>query len=386
MTQEKSMRRSALRPVLGATALALGLAGCGASSPSSPAAAAASPAAPSVSPAAPDGSPAGPGGPSAAPGGPAAADAASLQQAYVSVVAKALPSVVQITTADGLGSGVVFDNKGDIVTNAHVVGTASSFQVRLAGRPAPVEASLVGAYAPDDLAVIKLDHPPAGLVPVQFADSTKLAIGDIVLALGNPLGFTGSVTEGIVSALGRTVTEPPESGRPGATLPNVIQTSAAINPGNSGGALVDLDGKVVGVTTLAAVDPQIGGGSAAPGIGFAIPASIVSDIAGQLATDGKVTDSHRAALGVGVVTVIGSDGLPLGAGVATVEAGGPARAAGITVGSIITKLDDKTVSSAQDLSTVLAGLHPGEQVPVTFADPQGKIRTVTVTLGKLPGS
>ena len=117
----------------------------------------------------------------------------------------------------------------------------------------------------------------SGLKPAKFADSSKLRVGQIALAVGNPLGFRSSVTDGIVSALGRTVSEPG-----GATLPNAIQTSAAINPGNSGGALVDLDGAVIGIPTLGVSDPQMGG--AASGIGFAIPSSTVSDIAGQLVT------------------------------------------------------------------------------------------------------
>ena len=152
----------------------------------------------------------------------------------------------------------------------------------LPGRPgrlgAPAAARLTGSYPADDLAVIQVTGA-AHLVPARFADSSKLQVGDIVLAMGNPLGLASSVTDGIM-AVGRTVSEPQEAGSPGATLPDVIQTSAAINPGNSGGALADLAGQVVGIPTLAAADQQLGG--AAPGIGFAIPSSIVTDIAGQI--------------------------------------------------------------------------------------------------------
>ncbi|HEX4100119.1 MAG TPA: trypsin-like peptidase domain-containing protein, partial [Pseudonocardiaceae bacterium] len=136
------------------------------------------------------------------------ANAPALEQAYVSVVAKVLPSVVQITSDRSLGSGIVFDTTGDIVTNAHVVGQASKFQVRLADNPKAIPATLVGAYPPDDLAVIKLDAPPSSLHPAHLGDSSKLQAGDIVLAMGNPLGLTGSVTDGIISATDRTVTEP----------------------------------------------------------------------------------------------------------------------------------------------------------------------------------
>src|ERR1019366_4939057 len=206
--------------------------------------------------------------PAAAPGGGVA-----LQQDYVSVIRRVLPSVVEIKTASGLGSGVVYDTVGHIVTNAHVVGTATSFQVFLAGSASPLPARLTGSYPPDDLAVIQVTGT-AHLVPARFADSSKLQVGDIVLAMGNPLGLASSVTDGIISAVGRTVSEAQEAGSPGATLPDVIQTSAAINPGNSGGALADLAGQVVGIPTLAATDQQLGG--AAPGIGFAIPSNIVT--------------------------------------------------------------------------------------------------------------
>ena len=310
----------------------------------------------------------------------------ALQSDYVQVVNTVLPSVVQITTDRGLGSGVVFDSKGDIVTNAHVVGSATTFQVQLPSTARPLPATLVGTYAPDDIAVVHLQSPPADLKPATFGDSSKLVIGDIVLAIGNPLGLTGSVTNGIVSAVGRTVTEPGANGGPGATLPQAVQTSAAINPGNSGGALADLSGQVVGIPTLAALDPETGG-APAPGIGFAIPSNIVTDIAGQLvANSGHVPNSHRAALEVGAVTVVGPDGQPVGVGVAQVQSGGPAAAAGIAVGEIITAVNGTPTPTTAQLSQVLAGLAPGQSVPVTVRNEQGASRQVQVTLGQLPGS
>ena len=338
-----------------------------------------------AAPSAPTSGPSTP-GPVTSTGAPVAPTASGLQQDYVSVVARVLPSVVQITTASGLGSGVVFDDKGDIVTNAHVVGSATTFRVQLTSHPAPLPATLVGAYPPDDLAVIHLDQPPAGLAPATFGDSSKLQIGDIVLAMGNPLGLTGSVTDGIVSASGRAVTEPTGGSSPGATLPQAIQTSAAINPGNSGGALVDLAGDVIGVPTLAALDPQTGG-SAAPGIGFTIPSNLVTDIAGQLvAHGGHVVNSHRAELGVSVATVVDQNGQPAGVGVADVVSGGPAAAAGITAGQVITAVNNTPVRSTADLSQVLAGLNPGQAIPITVTNLQGTSSTVTLTLGQLPGS
>ena len=187
---------------------------------------------------------------------PASADrATSLQQELVSIVRSVSPSVVQIETPQDLGSGVVFDARGDIVTNAHVVGNATRFLVTLAsGDSHP--AKVVGRDAANDLAVIRI----AGARPRPAT-----------------FGLRSSVTEGIVSAVGRSVPE-----GDGVTLSSAIQTSAAINPGNSGGALVDLSGRVIGIPTLAALDPQMGS-SVAPGIGFAIAGNTVRRVATALA-------------------------------------------------------------------------------------------------------
>ena len=311
-----------------------------------------------------------------------------LQQDYVNTIRRVLPSVVEIKTASGLGSGVVYDTAGHIVTNAHVVGAATSFQVLLAGSASPLPARLTGSYPPDDLAVIQVTGA-AHLVPARFADSSKLQVGDIVLAMGNPLGLASSVTDGIISAVGRTVSEPQEAGSPGATLPgatlpDVIQTSAAINPGNSGGALADLAGQVVGIPTLAATDPQMGG--AAPGIGFAIPSNIVTDIAAQIIKTGHVTNSHRAALGVRVQTVTGPGGQSAGAGIAAVTPGGPAAKAGLQAGDVITAVNGTATPDTETLAAVLAGLQPGQQASLNVTKADGSTATVHVTLGQLPGS
>ena len=200
---------------------------------------------------------------------------------------------MQTSTSRGLGSGIVFDDKGDVVTNAHVVAAGAPMQVTdSTGRRHT--ATLVGVFVPDDLAVVHMTG--ASLHPASFTNSTNVRVGDIVLALGNPLGLHSSVTNGIVSALGRTVGE-----GNGVVLPDVIQTSAPINPGNSGGALVNLARRVIGIPTLAATDPQLGGG-AAPGIGFAIPSLLLTRIAGQIVTHGHVVDSGRAYLGVELAT------------------------------------------------------------------------------------
>jgi putative serine protease PepD len=297
--------------------------------------------------------------------------ALALQQQFVQVVKQVGPSVVLIQTDQGLGSGIVFDAKGDVVTNNHVIDNAGGFQVTLAnGRRHP--ARLVGSFAADDLAVLHIDA--GGLHPAAFADSSSLQVGDVALAIGNPLGLQSSVTEGIVSALGRTVNEDN-----GVALPNVIQTSAAINPGNSGGALVDLQGQVIGIPTLAATDPELGG-SAAPGIGFAIPSNIVRDVAAQLISQGKVTNSHRAWLGVEVAATT-SGGLL----VTKVQAGGSAAKAGIRAGDLLTAVDGTATPDPGTLADVLAGLQPGQSVAVAVAHPGGARQTVRVTLGQFPG-
>ena len=219
-----------------------------------------------------------------------------------------LPSVVEISTSGGSGSGVVYDSKGNIVTNAHVVGAAATVQVSPASGGKALAAKVLGVFAPDDLAVIRVQSGAAGsLHPASFGRSSLVRVGEIVLAMGNPLGLTGTVTDGIVSATGRTVSEGQGSS---AVLISAIQTSAAINPGNSGGALADLSGQVIGIPTLAASDPQLGG--AAAGIGFAIPSDTVTSIAGQLIAAGKVSSSGRASLGVSAQTVADASGQPAG--------------------------------------------------------------------------
>ncbi|MBI4171416.1 MAG: trypsin-like peptidase domain-containing protein [Actinobacteria bacterium] len=293
----------------------------------------------------------------------------ALQAQFVQVVRGVAPSVVQIESAEGLGSGVVYDGAGHVVTNAHVVGSSRTFRVTLADGKA-VTGTLVGAFVPDDLAVIRLDG--ARPKPARFADSSRLQVGDIVLAVGNPLGLRSSVTEGIVSALGRTV--PTENG----TLPNTIQTSAPINPGNSGGALVNLAGQVVGIPTAAAVDPNLGRG--ASGIGFAIASNRVTFIAVQLIRDGRVTKTGRAYLAVRVGDITGN-GVLVGEAVA----GGPAAQAGIRAGDVIVSIAGKPTPSTTGLSEVLATLRPGQRVAVRIVRQDGSSATVQVTLGELPG-
>lgn len=298
-------------------------------------------------------------------------DSSQVNKLFVRAVDRAAPHVVQIENERGLGSGVIFNREGDVVTNAHVVAGASAVRVTLPnGRR--YRAEVRGTFAANDLAVVRVNGG-GNFSPADFADSNKVKVGDLVLAVGNPLGLRSSVTNGIVSAVGRTVNEPG-----GAVLPNVIQTSAAINPGNSGGALVDLSGRVVGIPTLAAADPQLGGGTA-PGIGFAISSNVVKDLAGQIVRRGKVIDSGRAYLGVRLTT--GATG---GAIVAAVAQGGPAAQAGIARGDAILAVAGQRTPTAAAVATELAKHRPDDRVQLEIQRLGAGRHTVEVKLGKLP--
>ncbi len=298
----------------------------------------------------------------------------SEEDAFISVIKITTVSVVEIEAGDSLGSGVVFDDQGDIVTNSHVVGSAKDVVVTSAdGLRMP--GAVVGSFPPDDLAVVRV--ATRSLKPATFADSTKAQVGEIVVAIGNPLGLQSSVTNGIVSATGRVVNVDRN-----VTLPDTIQTSAAINPGNSGGALVDMRAQVIGIPTLAALVPGSTGTAMAPaqGIGFAISSNRVKDIAGQLAKTGHVSDSHRAFMGVSVANITGGQGVL----VTSTQQGGPADAAGIRPGDLIVSVGGKATSSTVDLAQVLAGFQVGQTVNVVIQTPDRAKRTVSVKLGQFP--
>ncbi|MGA9775241.1 MAG: trypsin-like peptidase domain-containing protein [Candidatus Dormiibacterota bacterium] len=298
----------------------------------------------------------------------------ALQADYVNLFKEVAPSVVQISTSQDLGSGIIFNTQGDIVTNNHVANGQKSFTVTLSNGKT-YTGTLVNTFAGDDLAVIHISAP--GLHPATFADSSQLQVGDIVMAIGNPLGYQSSATDGIVSAVGRTVSEPN-----GVTLPDVIQTSAPINPGNSGGALVDLEGQVVGIPTLAALDPQLGS-SQAPGIGFAIPSNVVTKIAGQIVKYGKVVSSGRAFIGVDVEQVTNSQGQPAGVLVVKVTRTAASQA-GLKAQDVITSINGTATPSVQDLTDALAALNPGQTVKLAVTEPNGTKITVSLKLGELP--
>jgi S1-C subfamily serine protease len=300
-----------------------------------------------------------------------AAAALAFQRAITAVVHELSPSVVQIQNSEGLGSGVVFDSNGDIVTNNHVVAGGGPYTVTAGAHS--YGASLVGRFAPDDLAIVHVSN--AHLAPATFADSSKLDVGDFAIAIGNPLGLRSSVTDGIVSAFRQGVSE-----GNGVALPLMIQTSAAINPGNSGGALSDLEGRVIGIPTLAATDPQLGTG-AAPGIGFAIPSNLARNIATQIIRFGHVTNSHRAYLGVQIADTNGAGVL-----VQSVTSGGPAAKAGLEGGDVITSVNGHQTATVNDLTSVVSKLKPGTTVTLVVVKQDGSHQTHHLTLGTFPGT
>src|SRR5215471_11131101 len=236
---------------------------------------------------------------------------AGMQAELRQLIAQVQPSVVQIDTSNGLGSGIVIDAQGNIVTNAHVVGSATSFTIT-ASDGSTFRGSLVGSYAGNDLAVVRAGGPNGSLKPATFGDSGQVHLGDIVLAMGSPLGLSDSVSEGIISGLNRSQSE-----GNGVNLTGLIQTTASIGPGNSGGALVDIGGNVVGIPTLSASGGARGGAGA--NIGFAIPSNQVTNAAKQLIASGTVTRSNLPFLGVSTTSTSAN-----GAQVTDVVSGGPA--------------------------------------------------------------
>ena len=299
------------------------------------------------------------------------AAALAFQRAITAVVHRLSPSVVQIQSSQGLGSGVVFDTNGDVVTNNHVVSGGGPYSVTAGAHS--YGASLVGRFAPDDLAIVRVSGEK--LTPAAFADSSKLDVGDFAIAIGNPLGLRSSVTDGIVSAFRQGVSE-----GNGVALPLMIQTSAAINPGNSGGALADLQGRVIGIPTLAATDPELSG-TAAPGIGFAIPSNLVKDIATQIIRFGHVVNSHRAYLGVQIGDTNGAGVLVQG-----VTAGGPAAKAGLVSGDVITSVNDHQTPTLDDFISVVSELKPGTTVTLAVMTQHGAHKTLHLKLGTFPGT
>jgi putative serine protease PepD len=338
------------------------------------------------------------------------------------VAAQAAPSVVTISVtasnSAGTGSGVVINDEGYILTNTHVVtldGAAASSVIQVETSDGRLlNAELVGTDPIVDLAVIKVDEA-ADLPFVDFADSSELNVGDTAIAIGAPLGLSGTVTNGIVSALNRSITVAssavPEDSSGDETTPDgespfdfwnfdvpgsedetqtqatstislsVIQTDAAINPGNSGGALLDSDGNVIGINVAIA---SAGGSSAAGsiGVGFAVPSNLAKRVANEIIDDGAAT---HGLLGAGVSDVSlesQPDATTLGANIESITADGAAEAAGLRAGDIVTRFNDIPITSSTDLTAQVRSLAGGATAEVTYVR-DGDASTADVTLGTL---
>jgi putative serine protease PepD len=289
-------------------------------------------------------------------------------------------SVVSIKTQDAEGSGVILTADGFVLTNNHVVADAqgNTVQVTLATGQS-VQAKIVGTDAKTDLAVVKAQGL-SGLTPANFGDSSALRVGDTVLAIGSPLGLEGSVTEGIVSALNRTIQESPDSQQnpfgqqqqqSGTNIAGAIQTDAAINPGNSGGALVNTNGDVVGINTAIATS---NGGDGNIGVGFAIPGNRAKEVADDLMKGQKVSHPYIGA-GIGDADNNG------GASVASVVSGSPAEKAGLKQGDTIIKAGAKDIHTGDDLLNVVQTSKVGDKLQLTVKR-GGSNQTLTVTVGE----
>jgi len=339
--------------------------------------------------------------------------------AITAAAVKATPSVVTIKATSGsdggTGSGIVLDAEGHVLTNTHVVtldGSAANAAIEVRTSDGRVYAAkIVGTDPLSDLAVVKMDRP-SGLVPATLGDSAKLNVGDTAVAIGSPLGLTGTVTDGIVSTLNRTISvassaapkggadnpqggdqgfqfAPPGGGQSqspagqGSISINVIQTDAAINPGNSGGALVNIRGEVIGVNVAIASaggDPSTGSSSGNIGVGFSVPINNAKRVAQEIISNGRATHGQ---FGVSVKAKTASSSaasFSVGAEVATVESGSAADKAGIRVGDVVTRFQDLTISDPNQLTAAVREQPAGAAVKVTVLR-GGQQQELDVTLG-----
>ncbi len=339
------------------------------------------------------------------------------------VAAKASPSVVTISvssdSAGGTGSGVILDSVGHVLTNAHVVtleGATANPTIQVTSYDGHLySATVVGIDAISDLAVIQLTDA-SGLVPAEFADSSALNVGDTAIMIGAPLGLSSSVSNGIVSALNRSITvassavpTSPDTTTPtpngenpfdiwnfdvpgGSSAPtassstislSVLQTNAGINPGSSGGALVDDQGRVIGINVAIATAGSSAGQSGSIGIGFAIPSNLAQRIAGELIATGTAT---HGLLGASVTDVTEDStqaaSKVIGASIVEISQGGAAQSAGLRVGDVITQLDGLPITGKTDLTAQVRSLAAGSTSTISYVR-DGKAATVEVTLGSL---
>jgi serine protease Do len=306
-------------------------------------------------------------------GASAGASPAGSNSPIVAVVARLEPSVVTIQTDKGLGSGVAYRADGVIVTNAHVVGSARQVQVSFADGT-QIPGQVTGSDEVTDLAVVKVQR---NALPAVTVRQDLPLPGETALAIGSPLGFENTVTEGIISGVGRQIPASTTGGRP---LVDLIQTDAAISPGNSGGALIDAQGRLVGLNE-AYIPPSAG----AVSLGFAIPASTVVNVADQLLKNGVVAHSY---LGVSLTPLTPDIAQALGTKVTSgalvqqVQAGSPAAAAGIQPGDVIVSFNGAAVRTVGDIYAGLGAVKPGDKVTLGI-NRGGSSTQVPVTLGTL---
>ncbi|WP_442576124.1 S1C family serine protease [Microbacterium sp. F51-2R] len=345
-------------------------------------------------------------------------DTGSVNQT-TAIAAKVLPSVVTIqatsNSAGGTGSGVVLTDDGYVVTNTHVVtldGASSDAAIKVTTSDGKVyDATVVGTDPTYDLAVIKLKNAK-GLTPIEFADSSKLNVGDATVAIGAPLGLSNTVTTGIVSALNRSIQIASSAAPEGDSSQNqtpdqggqspfqfdfgqgqsqqqatesisisVIQTDAAINPGNSGGALVDDEGKLIGINVAIASAGSSGGGqSGSIGVGFSIPSDIAKRVTSEIIDNGKAT---HGLLGASVQDAASVQGATItGAYIAEVVDGGAAAGAGLSKGDIVTEFNGVPVTDATDLTAQVRAAAGGSDAKLTYVR-NGESKSISVTLGTL---
>jgi putative serine protease PepD len=322
--------------------------------------------------------------------GSAAAVSSAASCAVTTVANDVLPSVVTISArgpgGSGTGSGEIIKSDGYILTNNHVIAAAASggsVEVLFAdGTSAP--AAIVGRDVLTDLAVLKV-QPVKGMKPIALGSSGSLRVGEPVVALGAPLGLSGTVTSGIVSALDRTVEVPAENDR-SALLVSAVQTDAAINPGNSGGALVNCAGQLVGIPSAGATVPNPNGGSSAGniGIGFAIPVDLAKTISDEIITSGHLTHAFFGLQTVPIPAAAAAQaGVSGGLFVTGVAAGGPAERAGLRPDDVITTIDGQPATSNAQLQELTITKKPGDTVTLGYVR-GGRQGKATVTLGTQP--
>jgi putative serine protease PepD len=282
--------------------------------------------------------------------------------------ARVSPGVVYVQAGDASGSGFVVGSDGSIVTNDHVVqGADGNVSVRFTENGDPIPARVVGTDPSTDVALLDVDASKVegGVKPLQLGESNNLRPGEPAIAIGSPFGLQGTVTSGIVSALGREIQAPN-----GFTISGVIQTDAAINPGNSGGPLLDGEGRVIGINSQIASN-----GGTNSGVGFAVPIDTVKQVVPQLKKDGKI---DRAFLGVST-----SEAAPRDGALVQQVTGAPAQRAGLRTGDLIVSLDGRTINSPSDLGEAVLTSKPGDTVKVVVQR-NGNRETMDVTLGTRP--